>query len=88
MLHRARLQPKDLSLGDSCVVKALAKLVYSQHWYYHSVVEHQLLADLHEISPAIACQDRQGLTGHVQDDIASDAADQLQACVTVQDLAV
>lgn len=45
-------------------------------------------ANLHEVSPPITSQNRQGLTGHVQNCIMGHSADQLQPRVAVQDLAV
>ena len=44
--------------------------------------------DLHEVAPALASQNRKGLTGHMEDGIMGDTTDQLQPCVTIQDLAV
>ncbi len=44
--------------------------------------------DLHEVAPALTSQNRKSLTGHVEDGIMGDPTDQLQPCITIQNLAV
>ena len=45
-------------------------------------------ADLHEVSPSIASQNRQGLAGHMQNCVVGYSGDQLQSRVAVLNLAV
>lgn len=49
---------------------------------------HAAWPDLHEVAPTIASQNRKSLTGHVEYGIMGDTTDQLQPCITIQDLAV
>ena len=51
-------------------------------------MQRDVAANLHEVSPSITSQNRQGLAGYMLNCIMGYSADQLQPCVVVQYLAV